>query len=176
MRDTLRRQDELRRTVREWLHTTAWAARDGHWRAVGAALVLAASALRWRLSLLGELPAWVWGLAMIVVSAGCGAADVGDDAPIAVSFVSAMGAFAYALRTKVTSDARTQSAVLKAMERYRADAETAGGAARDERRHREDCERRCDILVEDLSALRELLHGKGYRVPPMRSRITGEKA
>ena len=114
MRETLQHSSLL--TVREWLRTAAWAAHDGHFRAAAAALMLAGSAIRWRVSMLGELPPWAWLLAMLVVSAGCGSGDV-SDAPIAASLVSALGAFAYALRTKVTTTARTQGVVERALEK-----------------------------------------------------------
>ena len=114
MRETFRHSSLL--TVREWLRTAAWALRDGHWSAAAAALVFAGSAIRWRVSMLGELPPWVWMVAMLVVSAGCGSGDV-SDAPIAASLVSALGAFAYALRTKVTTTARTQGVVERALEK-----------------------------------------------------------
>jgi len=142
-----------------------------------------ASVIIERFSRLGDAPAWMWMLAMMIVSAGCDATDTGD-APIAASLVSAIGAFAYAHRVRVTSDARTQNAVLAAMENYRADAETASAAAISERRHRavsddtarqerrqrDECEARCDALHADVAALRELLHGAGYRVPELRSK------
>lgn len=114
MRETLQHSSLL--TVREWLRTAAWALRDRQWGTAGAALVFAFSGVRWRVSLLGELPPWAWMLAMLVVSAGCGSGDV-SDAPIAASLVSALGAFAYALRTKVTTAARTQGVVERALEK-----------------------------------------------------------
>lgn len=116
MRIAFRQGAELRLSLREWLRTAAWALRDRQWRTAGAALVFAAAGIRWRVSMLGELSPWAWLVAMLVVSAGCGSSDV-SDAPIAASLVSALGAFAYALRTKVTTTARTQGVVERALEK-----------------------------------------------------------
>lgn len=157
-----------------WLRASWGAARDRQWGGALAALVLAAASVRVRFSMLGDLPPWMWMAAIITTFAGCSGVAGADDAPIAAALVSALGAFAYALRVRVTSDARTQQAIISAMERYRSDAADALAAVRDEREKRDECERRCDSLVKDISDLRELMHGTGYRLPPMRSRLGGK--
>lgn len=69
--------------------------------------------LRARISLLGELSPWVWLLAILATTAGCDA-TIGDG-PTGGALVAALGAFAYALRVRVTSDARTAGAVVDAL-------------------------------------------------------------
>ena len=67
-----------------------------------------------RFSLLGELSPWVWLSVILLLTTGCDVADFGGG-PMIGSLVAALGSFAYALRTKVTADAKIQEAILAAL-------------------------------------------------------------